>query len=202
MASSRTRAHRGWLPGPSGKKLPSSEVKEEITEEEKEIGEYQTVEEEKETFAEEKKEIEKEKQKQTIEEGKEAIEKEKESFEVLSLNMETEDSEEEKINDSGVGSEKEERQSLENNNLILPFPSFIWGDWVWPNCYFFISCLYFFFYPTLELLTLFSSESFFLLLRISWLDLTWLDLIFLLDLTSLLGIQRWWMRKRIHILYE
>ena len=122
MASSRTRAHRGWLPGPSGKKLPSSEVKEEITEEEKEIGEYQTVEEEKETFAEEKKEIEKEKQKQTIEEGKEAIEKEKESFKFLSLNMETEDSEEEKINDSGVGSEKEERQDLENNNLILPFP--------------------------------------------------------------------------------
>ena len=50
------------------------------------------------------------------------IEKEKESFAVLSLNMETEDSEEEKINDSGVGSEKEERQDLENNNLILPFP--------------------------------------------------------------------------------
>ena len=34
--------------------------------------------------------------------------------------METEDSEEEKVNDSGVRSEIEERQDLENNNLATP----------------------------------------------------------------------------------
>ena len=102
-------------PRASSKKIPSSEVKEEITRRRKKLVKTK---EEKETFAEEKKE--KEKEKQTIEEGKEAFEKEKESFKFLSLNMETEDSEEEKLNDSGVGSEKEERQDLENNNLAKP----------------------------------------------------------------------------------
>ena len=104
---------------------------------------------EKNTVAEEKEEIGMENQ--TIDEGKEAIEnkndtieeknkphvKEQDSmkgnvaeiepFEVPGLNaMETDDKRqdsEDEVNDSGVGSEKEERQDVENNNLNLAKPS-------------------------------------------------------------------------------
>ena len=99
-------------------------------EEEKEMEENPTIEGEKETIAEEKEEIGKEnKTIDTIEEENKPLVEERDSMkgnveeieplEVLGLNaMET--SEEDEVNDSGVRSEKEERQDVENNNLAKP----------------------------------------------------------------------------------
>ena len=94
-------------------------------EEEKEMEENPTIEGEKQSIAEEKVEIGKENQ--TIEErdSMKGNVIEIEPLEVLGLNaMETQDkrqdSEEDEVNNSGVWSEKEERQDFENYNLAKP----------------------------------------------------------------------------------